>query len=95
MLHARGDLRGSEVSAGGFEKLQNRFVLERRRIRHVNDDLRIAHCVTQPFAGDCVDTLRWRSGHHFMSSLAENRNNLRSDQSAAADDDDFHGSVLL
>ena len=55
MADAGGRFRREEVAAGGLEELQDRLVLERWRVRHVDDDLGAGKRLGQALAGDGVD----------------------------------------
>jgi len=55
MFHARGGLRGKEVTSRRLEKFQNRLILERRRVRYIDNDLRARERFRQPLASDGVD----------------------------------------
>ena len=41
MAHPGSGFRREQVAARGLEELQSRLILERRRIRHVDDNLRV------------------------------------------------------
>ena len=55
VLNARCDLRREKVTARCLQELQDRPVLERGRIRHVDDNLSALEGFSQPLAGDGVD----------------------------------------
>ena len=55
MAHAGGRFGGQQVAAGGLEELHGHLVLERGRVRHVDDDLGVCKRLGQPLAGDGVD----------------------------------------
>ena len=71
MPHAGGRFRGEQVAAGGLEELQDRLVLERRRVRHVDDDLGAGERLGQPLAGDGVDARVGRCRQDLMALLAK------------------------
>jgi hypothetical protein len=54
--HARRRLRREDVAGRGGEELQHRRLLERRRVRHVDDHLGVRERVGQAFAGEGVDS---------------------------------------
>ena len=90
MRNAGGPFRGKKVAARGLEEFQDGAVLERRRVRHVDDHLRASKRFSQSLAGDGVDAGGGRRRHNFAAVLTQAVHQLRTDQSAAADHDDFH-----
>ena len=55
MRHAGGGLRGQQVAPGRLEEFQGGLVLERGRVREVDDNPGTRKCFGQPLAGDGVD----------------------------------------
>jgi hypothetical protein len=92
--HAGGCLRGKEIAAGRLEELEGRLVLERRRVRQVDDDPSALKRLGQSFAGDGVDAGVGRGGHDLVALLAKPVHELRPDESGASDDDNLHGLSL-
>ena len=90
MPHASGRFRGKEVATRRLEELQNRLVLERRRIRHVDDNLSARKRFSQSLARDGVDAGGGRCRHDLMAKLAQPVDEFRSDEPAATDDYDLH-----
>ena len=58
MSHAGGRFGGKEVAPRRLEELQDGLVLERRRVRHVDDDLSACKRFSQSLAGEGVDARR-------------------------------------
>jgi hypothetical protein len=84
-------LGGEQVAGRGGEELEDRGLLERRRVRDVHDDVRAAERVGQALAGDRVDAGVGCRRERRVAVLAEELDQLRSDAAGAADDDDLHG----
>jgi hypothetical protein len=59
MSHGGGRLRCKQVTTGRLEEFQNRLVLERRRVRQIDNDLCARKCVSQAFARNGVDARIW------------------------------------
>src|SRR6185295_2905329 len=94
MLHA-GCCRVLEKVAGGRgEERHDGCVFERRRVRDVDDDRRALKNFSQSLAREGVDARVWRCWHRFMAVCTQFGHELRSDESSAADDDEFHVDVL-
>src|SRR5688572_12475551 len=87
---ARSGFCGEQVAAGFLEELQNRVVLERRRIRHVHDNLSARERLGQSLAGDGVDARGRRRRQDLMALLTKPADEVRSDEAAAANDYDLH-----
>jgi hypothetical protein len=58
MSYASGRFRGKEVTPCCLEELQNCLILERRRVRHVDDDLSACKRFSQSLASEGVDARR-------------------------------------
>jgi hypothetical protein len=56
MPDAGGRLRVKQVAAGGFKELEYRLVLERRRIRNIDDDVGARERLGQSLARDRIDS---------------------------------------
>ena len=83
-----------EITSRCLEEFQNGLVLERRRVRHIYDDLRsFQHC-RQPLAGNRVDTRPGGRRHDLLSPLLEPAHKLCSNQSGPADNDYLHICLL-
>jgi hypothetical protein len=55
MLDVGGGFGSEQIPARRPEELHHGLVLERRRVRHVDDDLRARQRGREPLAGDRVD----------------------------------------
>ena len=77
MLHAGGRLGGEQVAARGFEELQDRTIVERGRVRHVDDDLGADERFGQPLARDGVDARGGRRREDLVAVPAEPVDELR------------------
>src|SRR5215475_12828800 len=73
------------------EELHDGLVLERRRVRHVDDDRRTLEGLGQSFAGERVDAGVWRRRHDLVAMAFQYGHELRSNQACAANDGVFHG----
>ena len=71
MLDAGSGFGGEQIAARRLEELQHRLVLERRRVRQVDDDLRARQRFGQPLAGDGVDARGGRRRHDLMALLTQ------------------------
>src|SRR5437899_640784 len=78
------------VARPRLEKVQHRLVLERRRIRDVNDD--VSACKRRLYAlpGHGVDAPARRRLQHLMTARPQQRGQLRPDETCTADDNDLH-----
>src|SRR5262245_6808464 len=79
-----------KVRRRGGEEVHDGLLLERRRVRDVNDHRRSLKNLSQPFAGDGVDAGLWRCRHGLVPECPQVGYELRSDESGSADDDEFH-----
>src|SRR5262245_57664179 len=90
MPHASGRFRGKEVMACRLEEFQNRLVLERRRVRHVDDDLSACKRLGQSLTSEDVDARRGGRRHYLMAMLTKFVHELCSDEPATADNHNLH-----
>src|SRR5262245_27159363 len=90
VLHAGGRFRGEDVAGGFLEELQNRLVLERGRVRHVDGDVSAGERFGQPLACEGVDARRGRSRHGLVPGPAEQGDQFLANEPAAADHYDLH-----
>src|SRR5262245_66663208 len=81
------------VPGGGREEVHDGLLLERRRVRDVDDDRCALEHVSQSLSGESVDSGVWRGRHDLMTMFTQLRDEFRTDQSGAADDDEFHSQV--
>jgi hypothetical protein len=86
--------RRKEIAGGTLEEFQHGFVVPRRRVRNINDDLCASQRRRQSLPSDLIDAPRRGRGHDFVILLTEVVNEFSADQTRAADDDDFHGFVF-
>src|SRR5262245_13730450 len=84
-------LGGEEVVRRAVKELHHGRVLPGRRVGDVHDDLSAGYRFSQAFTGYGVDAGLGRCRHHLMAALRKILANPRSDESTAANDDDFHG----
>src|SRR5262245_59039818 len=56
LLHSRSLLGFDQILSRGLEEIHGRLVLEGRRVRQIDDDLRTFERFGKALAGDCVDT---------------------------------------
>src|SRR5262245_20995205 len=84
-------LGGEEVVRRAVKELHHGRVLPGRRVGDVHDDLSAGYRFSQAFTGYGVDAGLGRCRHHLMAALRKILANPRSDESATADDYDFHG----
>src|SRR5262245_32732648 len=82
--------RGEDVAGRCLEELQHRLVLPRRRVRHIDDDIRAAERFAQPFAGDGVDARRGGGRHGLVAAPEQQGDQLFPDEPAATDYHDLH-----
>src|SRR5262249_37160762 len=66
------------------EKVHDGLLLERGRVRDVNDDRRAVQHVNQSLSGEGVDPGVWRGWHSLMTVFTQLADELRTDQSGAA-----------
>ena len=90
VLHSGSCFRGENVAGRCLEELQHRLVLPRRRVRHIDDDVRSCQRFAQPLASDGVDARRGGGRHGLVAPLAQEGNQLFADEPAAADYHDLH-----
>ena len=68
-----------QVARGGLEELEHRGVLERGRVRDVDDRRGAGQRLGQALAGDRVDARGRRGGHRLVAVLAQAGDDLRAD----------------
>src|SRR5262245_4481067 len=79
-----------EIPRGRGEELHDGLLLERRRVRDVNDDRRASKDLGETIASQGIDPCVWRGRHRLMAVFTEPGDELCSDQPGTADDDVFH-----
>src|SRR5262245_2244012 len=94
MLDSRSFLGGGEVLARRREEVHHRLVLPYRSVRDVDDDDGAGQRVAQALAGDGVDAGGRRCSDDLMPRDAKLGNGLLADETATADDHDFHDELL-
>ncbi|MNT50563.1 hypothetical protein D3C72_1874890 [compost metagenome] len=90
MLDPGGLFRSGEVTSGCLEEIQHGGVFERRRVRHVDDDIGTFERLLQAFAGDGIDAGIRRGRKDVMAPLTQVVAELGSDQAGSANDYDLH-----
>src|SRR5262249_10144578 len=93
VAHAGSSFRGQEVTARCLEKLENCLVFPYRRVRHIDDDFGAVERLGQTLAGDGVYARVGGGWEHLMAALAEILHKFGSDEAAAVDDYNLHGSL--
>ena len=83
-------LRREQVVRRRREEREHVVVGERRRVRHVDDDVRADEHLGEPLAGDGVHARVRRRCDGLVAVLDEVLDDPRSDEAGAADDDDLH-----
>ncbi|MNT39151.1 hypothetical protein D3C72_1753750 [compost metagenome] len=83
-----------QIAARCLEEMQDRAVLERRRVRHIHHHLRAGQCFGQSFPRQRIDPCLRRRGEHVMALCGKPRHNLLADKPGTADDNDFHAALL-
>src|SRR5215813_12723920 len=68
----------------------SRLVLEGRRVRQIDDDLRSFERFSKAFASDCVDAGIGRRCKSLMPALRQLAHDLRTDESGSSDHYDLH-----
>ena len=82
--------RRDQVARPRLEEVQYRLVLERGRIRHVDDNIGACKRRLQALPGHGVDAPARRRLQHLMAARPEQRGQFRADQARTADDNDLH-----
>src|SRR5262249_52242560 len=90
MPHVGFGFGREQILPRGLEELHDRDVFERRRVRHVDDDLRAGERLGQTSTGDRVDAGIRRGCEHFLPALTKKGYELRADEARATDHYDFH-----
>ena len=91
VLHAGRLLGGEQVAGRRREEVEHRGVLERGRVRHVDDHVGALEHLGEAVARERVDPGGGRGGDRLVPVLAELGHDLRADEPGAADDHDLHG----
>lgn len=94
MLHAGLPLRLDEVGGRGDEEVHDCVVLERRRVRHVDDDIGSGDSLVESFLRQGVAASLEGGGNRLVTVSVELDDELGADQPGSADDDDLHGLHL-
>jgi hypothetical protein len=68
----------------GREEIEHRLVLERGRVRYVDDDLRAGQYLGEPLAGKGDDARAPRRGGRLVAVLGQPRDKLGADEPGAA-----------
>src|SRR5262245_42209958 len=90
MLHTCCGCVLEKVTCGAGEELHDGPLLERRRVRDVDEDRRALKSLRQTLACEGVDACVGRSRHHLVAMFPQGRHELGSDEPGTADDDEFH-----
>jgi hypothetical protein len=86
----RGALDGEQVETRGPKKLHDLVVLERARVRDIDDHTRACDSIGEALAGNRIDAEVRGCRDHVMATTAKDHHQLRSDETAASDDYDSH-----
>ena len=78
-----------QVGGRGVEELPCRIV-ERRRVRDVDDHLRTRDRLGQSLAGERVDARRRGGGHRVVPLFGQASHHLGADEASSTNDDDSH-----
>jgi hypothetical protein len=89
-LHSCSLLGFDQIFSRGLEEIHGRLVLEGRRVRHIDDDLRTFERFGKTFASDCVDAGIGRRCKSLMPELRQLAHDLRSDEPGSSDYYDLH-----
>ena len=95
MTNAGGRLRVEEVAGRGLEELEHGSVLERRRVRHVDDHLCALERIGDAFTGERVHARVRRRRDRFVAGVAELGDELRADEPGTANHDEFHDDPFV
>ena len=93
-LHSRGLLGFDQIFSRGLEEIHGRPVLEGRRVRHIDDDLRAFERISKTFASDCIDAGIGRRCKSLMPELCQLAHDLGTDKSGSSDYYDLHDFAL-
>src|SRR5262245_52466358 len=90
MSHPRFGFGSEEVASRRLEERKGRRVLERRRVRYIDDHGGASQSARQALPPDRVDARIGRRCQCVVAMLTKPRDKLGADESGAADDDDLH-----
>jgi hypothetical protein len=90
VLHTRCCLGFDQILPGSLEEIHRRLILERRGVRHIDDDLRPFQRVGKALASDGVDPCIGRRRQCLMSELRQLADDLRADEPCSSDNYDLH-----
>src|SRR6476660_9200834 len=88
--HACSLLGLDQIFSRGLEEIHGRPVLEGRRVRQIDDDLRTFEHFGKTFASDYIDAGIGRRCNSLMPELRQLAHDLRTDQSGSSDYYDLH-----
>src|SRR5262249_55968643 len=89
-LYPGSRVRGEDVAVRSLEELKHRLVLPRRRVRHIDDDVRPGERLGQPIAGDGVEPRRWGGRHGLVAPHAQERDQFLANKPGPANYYDLH-----
>src|ERR1044071_8770718 len=95
MSHPRFGFGSEEVASRRLEERKGRRVLERWRVRHIDDHRGASQSARQALPRDRVDARIGRRRQCVVAVLTKPPDKLGADESGAADDDDLHGEFPL
>src|SRR5882757_2538665 len=95
MVTDSGILLGREHVRGRRAEELDRRVVERRRVRHVDDHRGASEDLGQTLAGERVHTGRRSRGDGVVTAFGQGAYQLRPDQAGTSDYDDSHGQPSL
>src|SRR5262249_24130933 len=90
LLHSCSLLGFDQILSRGLEEIHGRLVLEGRRVRQIDDDLRTFERFGKALACDCVDAGIGRCCESLMPKLRQLAHDLRTDESGSSDYYDLH-----
>src|SRR5262245_11606896 len=95
MSHPCFGFGSEEVARRRLEERKDRRVLERRRVRYIDDHGGASQSARQALPRDRVDARIGGRCQCVVAMLTKPRDKLGADESGAADDDDLHGEFSL
>jgi hypothetical protein len=90
MADTRSRHRGEDVTGRGLEELEDGGVLERRRVRHVDDHRGVLDHLREPLAGERVHPGVRGRGDRVVALGLQVRDHVGPDEAGSTDDDHFH-----